>query len=171
MKNKSKEKDKAIILNEDNQILVFIQEDKDHKQGKLFYPSITDNSQIELLKSSNLSEYVFLTSYIVDKSKFDCVNGKLVKVEEKEKTNYYVTYHPLKEEEIAYFVNFGNWKHAKPYFASLDEIKQYIYDWSDSYGTVTYKMGSKLIPVTLLEGKWKKPRIRRLGREDKNVRH
>lgn len=158
------DKRKALIINEEDKILV-IQD----KMG-FGYPSINkENGRIlNILGENYLENYLPLLSTKKEEIKCRTENGHLIKTRLLRRYHYYAMYHQLTPEEKAAFIRLCERKEGQPNFLSLEEIR-YFYErmyYTKSYWDIPLQ---KMEPIFFLENK--KGRDKKLRKENLYVRN
>ena len=142
------DKRKALIINEEDKILVI------NDEMVFGYPSINkENGRIlNILGENYLENYLPLLSTKKEEIKCRTENGHLIKTRLLRRYHYYAMYHQLTPEEKAAFIRLCERKEGQPNFLSLEEIR-YFYEsmyYTKSYWDIPLQ---KMEPIFFLENK------------------
>ncbi len=142
------DKRKALIINEEDKILVI------QDEMGFGYPSINkENGRILNIFGENyLENYLPLLSTKKEEIKCRTENGHLIKTRLLRRYHYYAMYHQLTPEEKAAFIRLCERKEGQPNFLSLEEIR-YFYEsmyYTKSYWDIPLQ---KMEPIFFLENK------------------
>lgn len=142
------DKRKALIINEEDKILVI------QDEMGFGYPSINkENGRIlNILGENYLENYLPLLSTKKEEIKCRTENGHLIKTRLLRRYHYYAMYHQLTPEEKAAFIRLCERKEGQPNFLSLEEIR-YFYEsmyYTKSYWDIPLQ---KMEPISFLENK------------------
>jgi hypothetical protein len=142
------DKRKALIINEEDKILVI------QDEMGFGYPSINkENGRIlNILGENYLENYKLLLSTKNEGTKCRTENGHLIKTRLLRRYHYYAMYHQLTPEEKIAFIRLCERKEGQPNFLSLEEIR-YFYEsmyYTKSYWDIPLQ---KMEPIFFLENK------------------
>lgn len=142
------DKRKALIINEEDKILVI------QDEMGFGYPSINkENGRIlNILGENYLENYLPLLSTKKEEIKCRTENGHLIKTRLLRRYHYYAMYHQLTPEEKIAFIRLCERKEGQPNFLSLEEIR-YFYErmyYTKSYWDIPLQ---KMEPIFFLENK------------------
>lgn len=152
---KTLEKRKAIIINEDNKILVF------RNDNNIKFPTIKSKYEkvIPILGENYLQYYKYLAMFTNIFTRYEIVNGHSKKKETNLKEVYYLLFHSLTEEEITSLMQISEEKGMYPDFLSLEELR-YFYEYRYyTKSTLAKQVEKRMQPIIMLEDKLGKRRI------------